>query len=251
MTPAQLAEKKVPKLIIFGGKAAPGYAMAKQTIRLINCVGNVVNNDPSIKGLLKVVFVPNYNVSLAQIIIPATDVSEQISTAGYEASGTSCMKFCMNGGLLIGTWDGANIEIMAEIGQEQAYMFGLKAHEVPNARAQRQSPTFVMDPRLDEALKAIESGMFGNPEDFAPFTNSIRNNDNYLVACDFPAYVDLHRRIETDWKDKEAWGHKAILTSIRMDKFSSDRSIIDYSEKIWGIRPCKVPAPIQESQMTK
>ncbi|KAH7825836.1 starch phosphorylase [Monocercomonoides exilis] len=240
--------KRPPKVVIFGGKAAPGYFMAKKTIKLICAVGNVVNKDESIMDALKIVFIPNYCVSLAQIIIPAADISEQISTAGYEASGTSCMKFCMNGALLVGTWDGANIEIVEEIGANQAYIFGLKAEEIEGARARRHSPSYTLPPSLTAALDAIDGGKFGNPADFAQFTDNIRNSDHYLVSMDFEDYIKTHKKIEEDWAKKDEWGRRAILNSIRMDKFSSDRSIIDYSEKIWNIKPCMVPQPIVEAQ---
>ncbi|KAK2956243.1 putative Glycogen phosphorylase 1 [Blattamonas nauphoetae] len=249
LTPAQIA-KKCKKMIFFAGKAAPGYYMAKKTIKLINCVANVVNNDETIGDALKIVFLPNYNVSSAQVIIPAADIHEQISTAGYEASGTSCMKFCMNGGIIIGTWDGANIEILEEIGAEQTYMFGLKTEEVEEGRRQRHAPNFKMDSRLEEALLAIEGGLFGPKDEFMAFVDSIRHSDHYIVANDFPLFMAAHEQVEKDWLEKnsqgvrEKWGRRAILSSIRMDKFSSDRSIIDYSEKIWKIKPCMVPAPI-------
>lgn len=250
LTPAECAAR-TPKLVIFGGKAAPGYFMAKKTIKLINSVANVVNADPSISGALRVVFLPNYNVSSAQVIIPAADISEQISTAGYEASGTSCMKFCMNGALLVGTWDGANIEIVEEIGREQAYLFGILTEEVADYRKRRSEPGYVLDPNVDTALTAIEAGMFGDAEQFGPFTSNIRENDHYLVCDDFAAFVRTHKQIERDWEDKDAWARRAILTSVRMGKFSSDRSIIEYSKAIWGITPCVVPSPIAESAVAQ
>jgi starch phosphorylase len=157
------------------------------------------------------------------------------------------MKFCMNGALLGGTGDGANIEIGEEIGAEQAYIFGLRVKDIDDARKQRFSASYVLDPKLDEALKAIESGMFGNPAEYQPFTESVRNHDNYLIASDFDSYVKTHQKIEADWRNREQWGRRSLLTSIRMGKFSSDRSIIEYSNNIWGLRPCVVPTPVRDT----
>jgi starch phosphorylase len=209
-----------------------------------------VNADERIHERLKVVFVPNYNVSLAQIIIPAADISQHISTAGYEASGTSCMKFCMNGALLLGTWDGANIEIMDDVGHEQGYLFGLRDSDVEAARVERKSPTYKLDLRLNNVLKQIEGGMFGPASEFAPITLATRNNDHYLVASDFADYIATHEQIEKDWAEKDKWFTRSIVTSVNMWRFSSDRSIYEYAGRIWNIKPCRVPPPITVTSAT-
>ncbi|ELP87014.1 glycogen phosphorylase, putative [Entamoeba invadens IP1] len=238
MTPIQRLEL-VPRVKIFAGKAAIGYAMAKGIIKLINSVADVVNNDPDVGNLLKVVFLPNYSVSLAEIIVPANDINEQISTAGYEASGTSCMKFVMNGGLIVGTWDGANVEIAEEVGAENMFMFGAKAHEVADIRA---NPTPI-SPKLAQVLSAIDSGMFGSPDVHKFVIDQFRSgSDFYLVCRDFESYVAIQNHIDSVWNNPEEWNTMCLRCIARMGKFSSDRSIEEYATNIWNVTKCPVPS---------
>jgi len=230
--------EQVPRVKIFAGKAATSYENAKIIIKLINSVADVVNNDKTIDNMLKIVFIPNYSVSLAEVIIPANDINEQISTAGYEASGTSCMKFCMNGGLIVGTWDGANVEIAQEVGEDNIFMFGAKANEVAVIRAN----PIPISKDLAEVIKAIDDGMFGDPSIHQFVINQFRNgNDYYLVCRDFDSYVDIQHKIDSVWKNPEEWTKKCILCTARMGKFSSDRSIEEYATNIWNVEPCPLP----------
>jgi len=240
---SDLLKSYSPRVVIFGGKAAPGYARAKQIIKLINSVAERVNLDKSIAGLLKVVFVPNYNVSLAELIIPASDISEHISTAGMEASGTSNMKFTLNGGLIVGTLDGANIEIRDAIGPENMFIFGLTADKVEAARAANMKEKVIKDPRLQEAVEAINAGMFGDPTYFKDITASLLDpaKDYYLLGEDFASYLEAHQRVNNAFKDKTKWAKMSILCSAGMGKFSSDRSVREYAEKVWGISPISYP----------
>jgi len=224
----------VPRVVIFGGKAAPGYHRAKLIIKLINSVAERVNADNLTKDLLKVVFVPNYNVSLAEVIIPASDISQHISTAGYEASGTSNMKFALNGGLIIGTLDGANIEIKDSIGPENMFVFGLNTEQIAKARQQNHSVFQVKDPRLGEAIDAIRKGLFGDPNIFTELCDALKPaHDFYLVGDDFAGYMEAHQRIFAAYQDKSKWAKMSILSTAGMGKFSSDRSITEYAQKIW------------------
>jgi len=231
-----------PKVILFAGKAAPGYAKAKLVIKLINSVAETINKDKGINGLLKVVFVPNYNVSLAELIIPSSDISEHISTAGMEASGTSNMKFALNGGLIIGTMDGANIEIRDCIGHENMFIFGLTAEKVEPARKENQSHQFIKDPRLEEAVNMIQAGTFGDPHIFADIVYTlIPTRDYYLLGDDFGSYLEAHQRVTEAFKDKTKWAKMSILSTAGMGKFSSDRSVKEYAEKIWHVGPITYP----------
>lgn len=244
MTPEQKA-KEVPRLVVFAGKSAPGYFIAKLVIKLINSVGEVVNNDPEIGDILKVVFIPNYNVSLAEIIIPASDISQHISTAGTEASGTSNMKFVLNGGIILGTVDGANIEIGEEIGEENIFFFGVKADEVEDIRHLNRYRKIEMDPDLRNVLDAIEKGTFGDPKIFEPLVATLTvGGDYYLISKDFASYIEAQADADEAYKDKVGWAKKSILCTAGMSKFSSDRSINEYAEKIWKIKPCSVPATL-------
>ncbi|GBG89525.1 hypothetical protein CBR_g49315 [Chara braunii] len=239
-------EKKnvVPRVIVIGGKAAPGYEMAKRIIKLVSAVGEVVNNDPSIGDLLKVFFLPDYNVSLAEAIIPASDLSQHISTAGTEASGTSNMKFAMNGGLIIGTMDGANVEIAEEIGEENMFIFGVRANEVPRLRAERR--LFRTDPRFNQVLNVIRSGQFGWADYFTPIIEVLdgpSGGDYYLLGNDFASYLDAQALVDDTWRDKEKWTRMTILSTAGSGKFSSDRTIHEYAKDIWHIDQCKVPSP--------
>jgi glycogen phosphorylase len=234
----------VPRTFIFGGKAAPGYFMAKLIIKLINSVGEVVNSDPDVGGRLKVVFLPNYNVKQARWIYPAADLSEQISTAGYEASGTSNMKFALNGALTIGTLDGANIEIRQAVGEENFFLFGLTAEEVRAKRAAGYHPWdyYNSNPTLREAIDQINSGRFsrGDANLFKPLVDSLMKYDPYLVFGDYQAYVNSQEQVSEAYKDRDNWTRRSILNTARMGKFSSDRAIWEYCEKIWNAKPVKV-----------
>eukprot|EP01027_Heterolobosea_sp_BB2_P002286 GEZU01003423.1.p1 GENE.GEZU01003423.1~~GEZU01003423.1.p1 ORF type:complete len:952 (+),score=347.78 GEZU01003423.1:92-2947(+) len=243
MTEAE-RKKQVPRVQIFGGKAAPGYYLAKRVIKLINSVADVVNKDPLVNNYLKVVFIPNYNVSLAEIIIPATDISEHISTAGTEASGTSNMKFAMNGSLILGTLDGANVEIKEEIGDDNIFIFGAKKEEVDAARAQLRSGNFKLDARLQRVIELMRSGIFGNPQGFEALFNVLNPaNDYYLHTYDFPAYLAAQDAVDETWRTPDRWWKMVIESVARMAKFSSDRTIAEYAEDIWHVKPCPRPAP--------
>lgn len=226
-----------PRTVIFGGKAAPGYFMAKLIIQLINSVARVVNSDPGMKDRLKVVFFPNFNVTNAQMIYPAADLSEQISTAGKEASGTGNMKFSMNGALTIGTLDGANIEIREEVGAENFFLFGLTTEEVMDLKAKSYDPRHYYDtnPALREVIDQIAGGLFsgGDKEPFKPLIDSLLSRDDYMVLADYPSYIARQDDVSKSFRDKKRWTEMSILNTARMGKFSSDRSIREYYEKIW------------------
>ncbi|KAG9685114.1 glycosyl transferase, partial [Aureobasidium melanogenum] len=233
-------KKMQPRVSIFGGKAAPGYWMAKCIIHLVNEVGRVVNNDPEIGDALKVIFIEDYNVSKCEIIAPASDISEHISTAGTEASGTSNMKFVLNGGLIIGTCDGANIEITREIGEENIFLFGNLAEDVEDIRHQHTYQGVLIDDGLQKVFDAIHSGMFGHSDEFAALTNTVVNHDHWLTSADFEAYCKTHDAIDEAFKDQEAWLHKTILAVARMGFFTADRCIEEYAEMIWNVEPQKI-----------
>lgn len=227
----------VPRVKLFAGKAAPSYHNAKLIIKLANDVARVINNDPAVRGLLKVVFVPNYNVSLAEIMVPAADLSEQISTAGMEASGTGNMKFALNGALTIGTLDGANVEMRDHVGAENIVIFGMTAEEVAKVRAEGHNPRAIIEQskELSQALAAISSGVF-SPDDRNRFTglvDGIYNHDWFMVAADFDAYAKAQREVDGIWTDKNAWFSKTIRNTARMGWFSSDRTIRQYAKEIW------------------
>ena len=234
----------VPRTFIFGGKAAPGYFMAKLIIKLINSVGEVLNRDPDVRDRLKIVFLPNYNVKQARWIYPAADLSEQISTAGYEASGTSNMKFAMNGALTIGTLDGANVEIRHEVGPENFFLFGLTAEEVREKRAAGYAPWdyYHADPHLREAVDLINSGHFshGDANLFKPLVDSLMKYDPYMLFADYQSYVDCQEQVSQAYKARDNWTRMSILNTARMGKFSSDRAIREYYKEIWNAEPVKV-----------
>jgi glycogen phosphorylase len=235
----------MPRTVIFGGKAAPGYHMAKLIIHLINAVGDVVNRDAEAADLLKVVFLADYRVSLAEQIIPGAELSEQISTAGTEASGTSNMKLALNGALTIGTLDGANVEIRDAVGDENFFVFGLTAEEAAE-RATRHDPWahYRDDPELRRVLDMIGGGVFSPGELglFAPIVHSLLDGgDRYLVLADYGAYVACQDRVAEAYRDKAGWTRKSILNTARMGGFSSDRTIRQYAEEIWGVAPVRVP----------
>jgi glycogen phosphorylase len=230
-----------PRTVIFGGKAAPGYRMAKLIIKLINDVAAVVNNDPAVAGLLKVVFFPDFNVKNGQRVYPAADLSEQISTAGKEASGTGNMKFSMNGALTIGTLDGANIEIRDAVGHENFFLFGLTAEEVTQRKADGYSPRHVYEsnPELHEAVDLISDGFFsnGDRELYRPLVDSLLERDEYMLFADYQAYLDCQQRVSDAYRDRENWTRMSILNTARVGRFSSDRSIREYCGTIWNAQP--------------
>jgi starch phosphorylase len=231
----------VPRVKIFAGKAAAGYHQAKLIIKLANDVARMVNHDPVVRDRLKVVFLPNYNVSLAESIIPGSDVSEQISTAGMEASGTGNMKLSLNGALTIGTLDGANIEIREHVGAENIFIFGLLAEEVAARRnaGLDATATIAASPALTEALEDLESGVFSSDDTsrYRGLVDGLRHHDHFMVCADFDAYRAAQRDIDTLWRDPAAWWRMAILNTARMGWFSSDRTILGYAREIWHAVP--------------
>jgi len=240
----------------FGGKAAPGYVNAKIIIKLINNIAEVVNNDPDVSPYLKVFFVPNYSVTVAQWVCPASDLSEHISTAGTEASGTSNMKFVMNGGLIIGTMDGANIEIREEGGSETMFIFGCLEDQVEGIKAKARNGSYPIDPRMEEVFNVIRRGEFSLGEKAATqefgsliskLTNTIEagtwNGDKYLLCADWPSYLDAQELVDKTYADKEKWTALSIQAACGMAKFSTDRTMREYAETIWEIKPCPRPLP--------
>ncbi|GAB5901375.1 glycogen/starch/alpha-glucan phosphorylase [Mycolicibacterium mageritense] len=231
-----------PRAFIFGGKAAPGYFLAKRIIKLINAVGETVNNDPDVNRFLKVAFVPNFNVQNAHLIYPAADLSEQISTAGKEASGTGNMKFMMNGALTIGTLDGANVEMRTEAGAENFFLFGLTVDEVEEIKRGGYRPSDYVDAELATVLDLIASGVFshGDTEVFRPLVDNLRHDDPFLVLADYQSYVACQDRVSVAWQDIPAWTRMSIRNTARSGKFSSDRAITEYCDDIWGVGPVTV-----------
>jgi starch phosphorylase len=230
-----------PRTVIFGGKAAPGYFMAKLIIKLITSVADVVNADPEVGDRLKVVFFPNFNVQNSQWVYPAADLSEQISTAGKEASGTGNMKFAMNGALTIGTLDGANIEIREEVGADNFFLFGLTAEQVVELQAKGYRPRdyYEANPHLREALDQLSAGVFsrGDANLFKPLVDSLLDHDPYLLLADYQSYVDCQDQVDTAYRDPQRWTRMSILNVARIGKFSSDRAIREYCEEIWQVQP--------------
>lgn len=238
--PDSIGTPRTPRTIMFSGKAAPGYAMAKLIVKLINSIAGTINADPLVHGKLKVLFLPNYSVTLAEKIIPASDLSVQISTAGMEASGTGNMKLSLNGALTVGTLDGANIEIMEEVGKENIYIFGLNADEVMEKKQSGYSPREVynQNPELREVLDMIHQGYFCVQQRnlFHPIVESLLNEgDHYMVLEDFQSYCDIQDKIGDAYLDADSWAKTSILNVSRMGKFSSDRSIKEYAEEIWNV----------------
>jgi starch phosphorylase len=233
-----------PRCFIFGGKAAPGYYMAKLIIRLINGVAEVVNRDPILGGRLRVVFYPNFNVKNAHVVYPAADLSEQISTAGKEASGTGNMKFMLNGAVTIGTADGANIEIREEAGAENFFQFGSTAEQVASLTREGYRPADRVEgnDELREVLNMIAAGTFshGDREVFQPLVENLRQSDPFLVLADYADYVACQERVDEAWKDQGRWTRMSILNTARGGKFSSDRSILEYCDRIWETRPVRI-----------
>ncbi|WP_293003214.1 glycogen/starch/alpha-glucan phosphorylase [Mycobacterium sp.] len=233
-----------PRAFIFGGKAAPGYFMAKRIIKLINAVGETINADPEISNVLKVAFVPNFSVKNAQLIYPAADLSEQISTAGKEASGTGNMKFMINGALTIGTLDGANVEMRDEVGAENFFLFGLTESEVESVKSNGYRPADYIegDDELRGVLDLIAGGQFshGDTEVFKPLVDNLRYDDPFLVCADFASYVAGQEQVSAAWQDKDRWTRMSILNTARSGKFSSDRAIAEYCDDIWKVWPLTV-----------
>jgi starch phosphorylase len=233
-----------PRTFVFGGKAAPGYYIAKLIIRLINAVGETIERDPDARDLLQVVFLPNYNVSSGQRVYPAADLSEQISTAGKEASGTGNMKFSLNGALTIGTLDGANIEIREEVGAENFFLFGLTTEEVAAVKSKGYRPLdyYVADAELREAIDLIRSGFFsrGDATLFRPLVDNLLISDPYLVLADFRAYAACQKEVSEAYGVSEKWMRMSILNTARCGKFSSDRTIREYCRDIWRVEPVHI-----------
>jgi len=229
----------MPRVKFFGGKAAPSYHNAKLIIKLANDVAKVINRDPAVRGLLKVVFVPNYNVSLAEIMMPAADLSEQISTAGMEASGTGNMKFALNGALTIGTLDGANVEIKQNVGAENIFIFGLTTEQVAKHRAGGYDPRSVIErsPELSQALASISTGVFSpdDPQRYRELIDGLYHSDWFMVAADFDSYASTQREVDKVWRNSPDWYARAIRNVARMGWFSSDRTIRQYAKEIWNV----------------
>jgi len=233
-----------PRTVFFGGKAAPGYWLAKLVIKLIHSVAEVVNHDPETRDALRVVFVPDFNVKVAQHIYPAAELSEQISTAGKEASGTGNMKFQMNGALTIGTLDGANVEIRECVGAENFFLFGLTTPQVQQVRADGYNPRalYQQQEELRETIDLLASGYFsrGDKSLFEPIVDRLLDRDDYMLMADFTSYIDAQDQVSAAYRDRPRWNRMSILNSARSGKFSSDRSIREYCETIWRVNPVSV-----------
>ena len=239
MTPEE-RKKQVPRVCIIGGKAAPGYDMAKRIIKLVSAVGDTVNKDPAVEGLLKVVFLPDYNVSSAEVIVPGAELSQHISTAGTEASGTSNMKFAMNGCLIIGTMDGANVEIAEEIGENNMFIFGARADKVPQLRREREY--FNVPESFNNIINQVRGGEFGWSDFFGPVMDAVcGSRDYYLLANDFEDYLRAQKDVDAAYKDQERWNKMSIESVAGSGKFSSDRTIRQYAEEIWDVKPTRRP----------
>ncbi|MEN8175093.1 MAG: glycogen/starch/alpha-glucan phosphorylase [Pseudomonadota bacterium] len=236
------------RAFIFAGKAAPGYFMAKLIIKLINSVAEVINHDPDIDGRIKVAFMPNFNVKNGQLIYPAADLSEQISTAGYEASGTGNMKFAMNGALTIGTMDGANVEIREAVGAENFFLFGRTADEIAALHREGYAPYryYEQDGELRQAIDLIANGFFshGDKELFRPLVDNLLHQDPYALLADYRSYIHCQTRVDAIWQDPESWSRMSVLNVARMGHFSSDRAIREYADNIWKVKPVPVSVPV-------
>jgi len=227
-----------PRVIMFSGKSAPGYLFCKLIIKLIHNVAEVIAAHPVVRQKLEVIFVPNFGVSLAQLIMPAAELSEQISTAGYEASGTGNMKFALNGALTIGTYDGANIEIREEVGEDNFFLFGLSAEEIFQARANYDPRKFIeQNSELSQVMNQLSHGYFSpeNPGLFQPIVDSIMSGDRYCILADYKSYVECQEKVSQVYHDREKWTTMSILNVARSGKFSSDRAIKEYADNIWHL----------------
>ena len=242
-------EGLAPRCALLAGKAAPGYVIAKLIIKLINNVASVVNEDPDATPWLRVAFLPDYRVSAMEVICTATDLSEQISTAGKEASGTGNMKFMMNGAVTIGTLDGANIEILEEVGEENFFLFGLTAEQVVATRADYDPQAIIdADPDLSAVVALLENGHFSQfePGIFEPLLQALRSRDDpWMVAADFRAYVDAQQRAAEAWHDQSRWTRMSILNTACSGRFSTDRTMRDYNRDIWKLQP--IPVIVSEN----
>merc|ERR1711899_300713 len=232
----------VPRTVMIGGKAAPGYYMAKQIIKLFNYVADKVNNDKDVGSKLKVIFLENFRVSLGELVYPAADLSEQISTAGTEASGTGNMKFMLNGGLTIGTLDGANVEMAEEMGAENMFIFGMTVEEVEDLRkaGYNAADYIAKNPELAQVMEQLGDGTFsktGNPDEFKDILNNLIYHDRYLTFADYDAYIIAQDKVNATYMDQALWAKMAILNVAASGKFSSDRTIAEYGREIWGIEP--------------
>jgi glycogen phosphorylase len=238
-----------PRVFIFSGKAAPGYYQAKLIIRLIHAVADTIHRDAAIGDRLKVVFLPDFNVKNAQKIYPAADLSEQISTAGMEASGTGNMKFALNGALTIGTLDGANIEIREAVGAENFFQFGLTADQVAQMKAEGYAPRAIYEetPELKEALVQIKGGFFlpQQPKRFRPLVDTLLDHDPFMLLADYKAYLACQEQVGQVYRQTERWQQMSILNTARMGRFSADRAIREYCEEIWGVKPQKIVLPAE------
>jgi starch phosphorylase len=235
----------VPRTVIVAGKAAPGYHAMKQLMHLVNSVAATVNADPEVSRHLRVAFLPNYNVSLAELIIPAADLSEQISLAGTEASGTGNMKLALNGAVTIGTLDGANIEIRDRVGADNFFLFGLDTAAVTERYALGHAPRahYEQDAELRSAVDAIADGVFsrGDRGTFHPIVDTMLNHDQYLTLADYRSYVDCQDAVDTAWLDRDRWTRMSIVNTARCGFFSADRTARDYCDRIWRVVPVEVP----------
>ena len=244
--------KAPPRVCLFSGKAAPGYHQAKLIIKLIHSVAHTIHQDPHIGDRLKVVFLANFNVKNAQRMYPAADLSEQISSAGMEASGTGNMKFALNGALTIGTLDGANVEIRQEVGPENFFLFGHTTAEVALLKAQGYRPCdhYEKSPELKQALDQIASGYFlrEDPELFRPLVDSLMTHDPYMLLADYDAYIACQEQVGRVYLDPQRWVRMSILNVARMGKFSSDRSILEYCEDIWQVQPQEISMPCDDNE---
>jgi starch phosphorylase len=240
-----------PRTFIFSGKAAPSYQMAKLIIKLINNVAEIINKDHTIGDQLKVIFLSDYSVTLAQRIIPAADLSEQISTAGMEASGTGNMKFSLNGAMIIGTLDGANIEIMEEVGKDSIFIFGQDAQQVFDRRSSLYQPTeyYTNNQELKTVIDMIEKGFFSDNdrEIFKPLIHALLNNDYFMVMSDFKSYYDIQNEITNAYLGKNRWIKMSIKNTAGMGKFSTDRTIKEYADEIWNVR--SVPIRLKKQKV--
>lgn len=232
--------KVVPRVCIIGGKAAPGYEIARKIIKLCNAVAEKINNDPDVGDLLKLVFIPDYNVSVAELVIPGADLSQHISTAGHEASGTGSMKFLMNGCLLLATEDGSTVEIIEEIGKDNMFLFGAKMHEVPALR--EKGPALKVPLQFARVVRMVRDGYFGFQDYFESLCDKVEGgNDFYLLGYDFQSYLEAQAAADKAFVDQEKWTRMSILSTAGSGRFSSDRTIEEYAEKTWGIEPCRCP----------
>merc|ERR1719510_839335 len=247
--PHKKTDNIVPRTIMIGGKAAPGYYMAKQIIKLFNYIADKINNDPEVGAKLKVVYLENYKVSLAEMIMPAADLSEQISTAGTEASGTGNMKFMLNGALTIGTLDGANVEMAEEMGEENIFIFGMTVEGVDALKAQGYNAMdyYNNDPELKQVVDLIRDGFFspGNENEFKDITDMLLYHDRFLTLADYRAYISSQEEVSLTYRDPAKWAEMAINNIASSGKFSSDRTIAEYAREIWGMEPSyeKLPDP--------